>query len=182
MAAESTVRAGRTPRFGPTLSAVSSRKRTDLLDKAAAAYRRAAESPAVHDAARARLGRTLTELGRTDEARRTLTPLTASAGERQWRYLAALFLAQAEAGAGRRAAAAAAYERAAVLLPGCQTPQVGLTVLQRLEGETARAAALAEALTRATLDCNDPWWFYRFGQPPDRLPQLLAAMREPLLH
>ena len=166
----------------PTLSAVSSRKRTDILERASAAYRRAAGSAGVHDAASARLGRTLAELGRTEEARRTLTPLTTSAGERRWRYLAALFLAQAEAGAGRRVSAAAAYERAATLLPGCQTPHVGLTVLRRLEGEIARAAEIAAALTRATLDCDDPWWFYRFGQPPDRLPQLLAALREPLLH
>lgn len=166
----------------PTLSAVSSRKRLDILERASAAYRRAAGSPAVHDAASARLGRTLAELGRTDEARRTLTPLTTSAAERRWRYLAALFLAHTEVGVNRRGAAAAAYERAATLLPGCQTPQVGLAVLQRLDGETARAAEIAEALTRATLDCNDPWWFYRFGQPPDRLPQLLAALRAPLLH
>ncbi|MEQ1909953.1 MAG: hypothetical protein ABMA15_14080, partial [Vicinamibacterales bacterium] len=89
-----------------------------------------------------------------------------------------LFVAMAEARAGNAAAEAAAYNRAAAIMPGCQTPLVGLTALRRLQGATDDAALLAQQLTLSGgVQCDDPWWFYRFGPSPDRLPELLATMR-----
>lgn len=165
-----------------TLAAIASRSRDDILDRAARRFRAASTSPLTHDAAEAHLGRTLALLGRTDEAREVLRPLTTAAAERRWRYLAALFLAQAETRARRHAEASAAYRLASALMEGCQTPQVGLMMLRRLDGDAIGAADLAGTLTTLGQGCDDPWWFYRFGQPPDRVPQLLAALREPLLH
>lgn len=165
-----------------TLAAIGSRSSVHILERAAERFRVASASAITHDAAEAHLGRTLALLGRTSEARALLQPLTTTAVERRWRYLAALFLAQADTSAGRHEAAAAAYTLASTLMAGCQTAQVGLMTLRRLDGDAFGAADLAELLTKRVEGCDDPWWFYRFGQPPDRSPQLIAAMREPLLH
>ncbi|MGE3957167.1 MAG: hypothetical protein AB7H96_10655 [Vicinamibacterales bacterium] len=160
------------------LSAVKDRTRQQAFQAAAAAYRRAGVPPGTHDAASVRLGRVLGESGQHGEARTVLTSASSGATERRWRYLAALFLGRTETLAGRPAAAEAAFDRAMTLMDGCQTPLVGLIALKQLEGRGLEAVAHAEALTEPGRGCEDPWWFYRFGQPPDRLPQLIAEMRE----
>jgi hypothetical protein len=166
-----------------TLAPIASRSRDEILARASERFRVAAASPATHDAASVHLGRVLTAIGRWNEARDVLRPLTSDAGERRWRYLAALFLAQAESGARRYDAATAAYETATTMMPECQTPQLGVMTLRRLQGDAIGAGDLAATILKGgTGVCDDPWWFYRFGQPPDRSPELLAAMREPLLH
>lgn len=159
------------------LGAVPHHTRKEALEQAVVAYRRALGDPDTSAQATVRLGRVLAELGRADEARTLLAPLTATP-ERRWRYLAALFTALAEARAGHAAAELAAYDAAARIMPGCQTPLVGITAMQRRLGQNALALEAAEALTVDTRACDDPWWSYRFGQPPDRLPALLAALRE----
>lgn len=159
------------------LGAVPHHTRTEALEQAALAYRRATADPDASVQATIRLGRVLVELGRAPEARAMLAPLATTA-ERRWRYLAALFTALAEARAGNAAAELAAYETAARMMPGCQTPLVGITAMQRRLGNTARALDAAEALTLDVRGCDDPWWSYRFGQPPDRLPALLNTLRE----
>jgi hypothetical protein len=159
------------------LKIVPHRNQHDALEAAVAALRRAAQSPATRVEASLRLGRVLAELDRASEARAVLGPIADTAPERRWQYLAALFIARAEARANDRRAEAAAYERAAMLMPGCQTPLVGLTALRQIEGRTDDATALARSLTGGRDICDDPWWFYRFGQSPDRLPELLAVMR-----
>lgn len=164
-----------------TLAPIASGSRDAILDRAVMKFREAAAARATHEAASVHLGRVLALLGRANDAREVLRPLTTGANERRWRYLAALFLAQAETGAGRHDAAAAAYSLASTMMAECQTAQVGLMALRQLQGDASGAAALATTLTKEPAGCDDPWWFYRFGQPPDRSPQLLAAMREPLL-
>lgn len=161
------------------LAAVSHRTQREAYEAAAVAYRRAVQTPATHDQASVRLGRVLAELVRVEEATAVLTPLVTSADERRWRYLAALFIAVAESRTGRTDAAAAAYEHAADLL-SCQTPRIGIMSLRQLQGDSEQAASMARSLAMDESLCDDPWWFYRFGQPPDRLPRLLASMREAL--
>lgn len=165
-----------------TLAPIANGSRDTILARAADRFRDAGVSPASHDAATVHLGRVLALLGRASEARDVLRPLMTGAAERRWRYLAALFLAQAETSSGRHDAATAAYERASMMMAGCQTAQLGMMTVRRLEGDLAGAADLARTLLTHPEPCDDPWWFYRFGQPPDRGPELLAAMREPLLH
>ena len=161
-----------------TLGEIPHRTQAEALEAAMASFERAARQPATHDEASVRLGRVLAELGRAPASRTVLTPLIDGATERRWRYLAALFVASAEARAGNTAAEAAAYDRAATTMPGCQTPFVGLTALRRLQGATDAAAVLAQQLTLSGgVPCDDPWWFYRFGPSPDRLPELLETMR-----
>ena len=41
----------------------------------------------------------------------------------------------------------------------------------------AQSAAVDDYLALIDAKCDDPWWFYRFGPSPDRLPELLVAMR-----
>ncbi|MEQ1911811.1 MAG: hypothetical protein ABMA15_23535, partial [Vicinamibacterales bacterium] len=105
-----------------TLGAIPHRTQAEALEAAVAAFQRAARHPATRDEASVRLGRVLAELGRAQASRTVLTPLIEGATERRWRYLAALFVAMAEARAGNAAAEAAAYNRAAAIMPGCQTP------------------------------------------------------------
>ena len=162
-----------------TLSALPNHTQREGLEAAAAAFERATRQPSTRDEASVRLGRVLAELGRNDAARTRLAPLIDGASEKRWRYLAAVFTASAEASAGRAEAEAAAYSKAAELMPGCPTPLVGLMALSRRRGEATRAAALAQELTSsAEHRCNDPWWSYRFGPSPERLPQLLEHMRK----
>lgn len=165
-----------------TLSPIANGSQETILTRAAARFRDAAASPATHDAAGVHFGRVLALLGRAGEARDVLRPLTTGAAERRWRYLAALFLAHAEMTAGRHEAATGAYQLAATMMAGCQTAQLGMMTVRRLAGDLPGAADLAQSLLTRPEPCDDPWWFYRFGQPPDRAPALLAAMREPLLH
>ena len=166
-----------------TLAPIANRPRDEVLLRASERFRVAAAAPATHDAASAHLGRVLALVGRANDARDVLRPLMADADERRWRYLAALFLAQAESGARRYDAAMAAYETATAMMPECQTPQLGVMTVRRLQGDAAGAADLAATIVKGgSTVCDDPWWFYRFGQSPDRSPSLLAALREPLLH
>ena len=152
--------------------------RPELLDRAVALYRRApADSPAF-DQARVRLGRTWLELHRPADARGALEPVRAGRGDADWRYLAWLFTAAADASTRRYAAAADAYEHAAALLPSCQTPLVGLAAVRRAEGRVDDAATLVGRMTTMdTRHCDDPWWHYRFGQTPERRARLLLSMR-----
>ena len=159
------------------LGAVPHHTRSEALEQAATAYRRAAADPDTSAQATIRLGRVLVQLGHAPEARALLAPL-ATTSERRWRYLAALFTALAESRAGNPSAELAAYESASRMMPGCQTPLVGITAMQRRLGNTALALDAAQALMLDIRGCDDPWWSYRFGQPPDRLPELLSTLRE----
>lgn len=152
--------------------------RPDLLTTAVALYRRTpADSPAF-DQARVRLGRASLELHRPAEALRALEPVRAGSGDDAWRYLAWLFSAAADASARRFAAAATAYEQASDLRPSCQTPLIGLAAVRRAEGRTSDATALVERLTTMDIShCDDPWWYYRFGQTAERRARLLLSMR-----
>lgn len=165
-----------------TLSALPRHSQLEALDSAAAALVRAARQPSIHDEATIRLGRVLVEQGRPQEARAHLVPLVTGAAEKRWRYLAALFTALADTRAGNGDTAAHAYETAHAMYPDCQTPMVGLTTLRRLQGRTAEAAASAARLTLVDeRSCDDPWWFYRFGTSPERLPERLNQMRREYL-
>lgn len=166
-----------------TMAPIANRPHDEVLLRASERFRVAASAPALHDAASVHLGRVLATIGRSNDAREVLRPLMADAVERRWRYLAALFLAQAESGARRYDAAIAAYETATTMMPECQTPQLGVMTVRQLQGDATGAAGLATTILKGgTGVCDDPWWFYRFGQAPDRSPALLTAMREPLLH
>ena len=84
-----------------TLGAIPHRTRAEALEAAVATFQRAARQPSTHDEASVRLGRVLAELGRAQASRTVLTPLIDGALERRWRYLAALFVATAEARCSR---------------------------------------------------------------------------------
>ena len=152
--------------------------RPEFLDRAVTLYRKVPADSAAFDQASVRLARTWLEQHRPAEALRALEPVKAGAGPDTWRYLAWLVSAAADATTRRYAAAGAAYERAAQLLPSCQTPLVGLAAVRRAEGRVGDATALVEQLTTMdTRHCDDPWWHYRFGQTPERRARLLLSLR-----
>jgi tetratricopeptide (TPR) repeat protein len=148
-----------------------------IRQQAMEALRRAvAVSPQLEEA-HLRLGRVATELGGLDEARKNIDPLRAGSGDKRFRYLANLFMADAEQRASRLAPSAQAYRDAAQLYPACPTPWVGLTTVLRAQGDRAAALATTRRIAEMSADCDDPWWSYKFGQAAWRLEPLARQLR-----
>jgi tetratricopeptide (TPR) repeat protein len=78
---------------------------------------------------------------------------------------------------GRPREAAAAYERAATLAPGAQTPAVALTALLLTIGDHEGAVAQAAAARGTTDDEADPWPQYWTGDARF-LPEWLGQLRQ----
>ena len=100
-----------------------------------------------------------------DELRKTLaSPLPAPL-----EYWAQLFLGQSEHGLGRRDAARAAYERAAALYPGAQSPRLALSQLAMETGDRASAGASLDVLLLpgGTMRRHDPWAHYNGAHSPN---------------
>lgn len=152
--------------------------RQDQLDQAVAEYRRVPETSPASQQARVRLGRSLLALHRPSQALQVLDAERRRPGDDEWRYLAWLFSAAAESSTKQYAAAVGAYERAAELLPACQTPLIGLGAVLRAQGRVNEAiAAVSRSTTMDIAHCDDPWWHYRFGQTPERRARLLLTLR-----
>lgn len=159
------------------LRGLGNRTSREALGEAAAAYRRALVIAPDWAPARVRLGRVLVRLRLLDDAARTVAPVHDHPGDRVWPYLSLLVAGAAETDRGRLDEAAAAYQRAAALLPSCQTPLVGLGAVRRLQGRLLESADIAQRLATPDGVCDDPWSFYRFGELPDVRARLLLELR-----
>lgn len=144
-----------------TLAVLKRRTAREALNAAVPALEAARRVAATEVAATVRLAHVLSALDQAGAARQYLQPLLDSRVDRRWRYLAALFLAEAEARAGDRHAAEAAYLRAAGVMPGCQTPLFGVLSLRQTAGDSVAASDIALQLATRDVVCEDPWWFYR---------------------
>ena len=130
-----------------------------------------------------RLGRVLGLLGHhaeaVDELRHALTRLD----DDQLRYDGELFLGAEEEALGRFDAAREAYQRAAALYPGAQSPHLALSQLAHRNGDRAGALRAIErvfALSRDDPGRDDPWWTYHKAQARDA-DALLEALRSPFV-
>jgi hypothetical protein len=93
------------------------------------------------------------------------------------RYLQQLFLGHVLAAKGEHEQSIAAYRAAAAILPGAQSPRVGLMNTLLMRGERAEAEALAEFIQTTRNLSQDPWWSYWQGQYR-RHPQALLRLLE----
>jgi tetratricopeptide (TPR) repeat protein len=142
-----------------------------FLKKAVAADPNAAE-------ARLHFGRVLGLLGRHQEAAAELSQALDAIDDPANEYYASLFLGREEEALGRYDAARRAYERAASLYPGAQSPHLALSQLAWHGADRGGALkALREALA-ATDD--DPWWTYAVVHAR-QADALLEELRRPFL-
>ncbi len=133
------------------------------LDRAAALLRRAVALQPNHGEARLRYGRVLTLTGRAEQAVGELRRALGLVTEPAQKYFAQLFLGAALEAAGRRPAARAAYQAAAVLIPAAQAPRLALSQLAFSSGDRAEASAAIAPLLALPADESrrqDPWWSY----------------------
>lgn len=126
-------------------------------------FRRALELDSGFVEARIRLGETLLNLDRVDEAAVHLRQAAAGAGHPVLDYLAQMLLGAAEERLGHRPEAAACYGRAASLFPEARSPHFALAALARRGGARLDAwrqiARVASPPVPAQLDA-DPWWTF----------------------
>ncbi len=129
--------------------------------------------------ARSRLGHTLGELGRHEEAAAELRRAIAANSNSKQLYLAELFLGRQEHALGRRAEAQRRYENAAEIFPDAQSPRLALS---HLAGQAGDRAAALRALRNITAPVgaddrrNDPWLYYYRPHLEDAGP-LMREMR-----
>lgn len=145
--------------------AVPSRDRnmTGLAEQAVAEYERLRPIASLAGEAAARRGLLLLRLHRPVEALAALDESDAAGSDETVRYFAALFRGRALEALDRTAEAAAAYERAAAVMPGAQTPAVALASLwQRHDRPTDALRWAGRAMTTPT-GAGDPWWLYWRG-------------------
>lgn len=112
---------------------------------------------------RLRLGRTLGELGRHEEAATELRRSRQGERDRQRLYLIALFLGREEQTLGRQNEARGHFENAAALYPNAQSPRLALSLLARQAGDRKTALLLLQQVNAPSAtsgDASDPFWFY----------------------
>jgi hypothetical protein len=109
-----------------------------------------------------RRGFLLFRLGRRAEALAVLTA-TGNIADATLGYWAALFRGRVLETEGTPDDAAAAYERAAALFPGSQTPAVALASLWKRHDRPIDAGRWAAAVTSGQRAGLDPWWEYWSG-------------------
>jgi tetratricopeptide (TPR) repeat protein len=135
-----------------------------------------------HIEARIRLGQTLLQLDRPDDAAVELRRAAGTARDGDLGYLVHLLLGQAEERAGRWPAAAACYERAAAIVPDARSPRLALAALARRAGDRDGAwHDLQPGVTPPVprqIDV-DPWWrFFQWQSVPSKT--LLDRLRASL--
>jgi tetratricopeptide (TPR) repeat protein len=130
--------------------------------------------------ARLRLGYTLGELGRHEDAVAELRGAIDAKPEEHQRYLTELFLGRQYQALRRRDDARLHFENAAALYPSAQSPRLALAYLVRQSGDRAAASRLLRDLPvsrTAGLDRIDPWW--TFYEPHlDDAAALMGEMRK----
>jgi tetratricopeptide (TPR) repeat protein len=139
------------------------------LDEAEDLLRRALKSQVTIPEMHLRLGHVLAELGRHKDAVGELRQAVAAEQPSALLYFGELFLGRSEGALGNGAAARAAYESAALLAPGAQSPLLGLSQLAYASGDGDAAASALErlfALPAGAEGGGDPWWTY--AQAPGR--------------
>jgi tetratricopeptide (TPR) repeat protein len=132
------------------------------LERAERFFRQALTlAPGAADA-RLRLGRTLGELGRHEEAAAELRRVRDGEGGRQRRYLVELFLGREEQQLGRADEARRHFENAAALYPDAQSPRLALSLLARKAGDRKNALLAIQPIPPAIAenDVSDPFWSY----------------------
>lgn len=136
-------------------------------DDAIRAYRKAIEADASEAEAYIRLAHLLIGDGRLDEAAALLDRARSLAQAPVLRYYAALVAGRWHERRGQMPEAERAYQSAAGMAPGAQTPALAHAHLLFRWGRAAEARTrLERALTRApgTQPPADPWWDYVYGQ------------------
>jgi VWFA-related protein len=141
-------------------------------------YQEAMAFPSVTAEARIRLAWMLYRSGQHDQALSQLMEAgSAPVPDSELRYLQQLFLGHVLAAKGEHEQSIAAYRAAAAILPGAQSPRVGLMNTLLMRGERAEAEALAEFIQTTRNLSQDPWWSYWQGQYR-RHPQALLRLLE----
>ena len=130
--------------------------------------------------ARLRLGRVLSLLERHADAVVELRATIDATRDELLRYYGQLFLGAAEEALGKLDAARDAYEAAAALFPGAQSPRIALSALARRRGDRATAWKALERVFHPPDDSEreDPWWAYHVAQTRD-VDDLLERLRRP---
>jgi tetratricopeptide (TPR) repeat protein len=127
--------------------------------------------PAEPDA-RLRLGHTLGELDRHEEAASELRKSIESGIRGDQLYYAELFLGREEEVLGRKADARLHYENAAELYPRAQSPRLALAQLARQSGDRNGAWGafkIVTGLPSFDLARWDPWWeYYEYHKDDER--------------
>jgi Flp pilus assembly protein TadD len=158
-------------------------KEPAALRDAEAFFRRTLAQNPRHLEARLRLGHVLLARGRPQDAASELRQIVAPADEPDLRYFTAMFLGAAEEGSSRFDEARAAYENAAALFPGAQSPLLALSALATRRGDRSSALKHIQRLfdlPAVLRQPNDPWWQYRVSQARN-VDALFAAMYEPFM-
>jgi tetratricopeptide (TPR) repeat protein len=138
---------------------------------------RVRQFPAVAAEAAVRRGLLLVRLDRTDEALKAFDEAEAAGGDDAVRYWIWLFRGRALERLDRHVEAAAAYERAAGIMPGAQSPAVALASLWQRHDRPAEALAWARRAMSAPAGATDPWWFYWRGDLRHSSERLAALRR-----
>ncbi len=127
---------------------------------------------------RVRLGRTLGELGRHQEAAAELRLAIEAKPDKPLLYLAELFLGRAEQARGRRDESKRHFENAAALYPHAQAPQLALGELARQSGDRRGAMTTIQRLAErpTSAEDSDPWWSYYRPHQQDAM-TLMEEMR-----
>jgi len=111
--------------------------------------------------ARLHLGRVLAEQEHHEDALPELRRALSVIKNQDLQYYGELFVGRSAAALGQALAARAAFERAAALRPGAQSPLLALSQLAYSRGESGEAAALlARVAELPALELDDPWWIY----------------------
>jgi tetratricopeptide (TPR) repeat protein len=151
------------PEVIPSLAIDSSDTATRRrAEQAMALYARVEGQPDTAAEASVRRGFLLFRLGRRAEALAVLTA-TGNIADATLGYWAALFRGRVLETEGTPDDAAAAYERAAALFPGSQTPAVALASLWKRHDRPIDAGRWAAAVTSGQRAGLDPWWEYWSG-------------------
>jgi predicted negative regulator of RcsB-dependent stress response len=151
----------------------SSRK---SLERAERLLRRAlAVAPQLAEA-HLRLARVSILQGRPEEGVSLLQTVLAGSRDSDTRYLAYLFIGQAQRGAGRLALAGTAFAAAAAERPCGQAAAMALAHAAFSEGRYEDARGILTTTLKRSDGCIDPWTVYDFGQAPG-LPGFIAALR-----
>jgi hypothetical protein len=96
-------------------------------------------------------------------------------------YVADLLLARMKEDQNNMAGAAQDYEQALTKIPGAQSANIGLSMLEARRGNTQRARELTTKLAAipAKQRVRDPWWAYHTARIPERdLEWLRKAVRQ----